>query len=62
MRTGFDLTGSNANEGMEQQYLQSMVNIIQPVMEEAIVLASKYCKACKRDVLLDQDIEYALKY
>lgn len=60
MRTGFDLTGSN--EGLETQYLQSMVNIIQPVMEEAIFLASQYCKACNRSVLLDGDIEYALKY
>jgi hypothetical protein len=26
------------------------------------VLAAEYCKACGRDVMLDEDIEYAMKY
>ena len=60
MRTGFDMTGQNDNRG--DDIIQGMINIIQPVFEQGIVLAAEYCKACGRDVMLDEDIEYAMKY
>ena len=60
MRTGFDMTGQNDNHG--DDIIQGMINIIQPVFEQGIVLAAEYCKACGRDVMLDEDIEYAMKY
>lgn len=61
MRTGFSLRQDDT-QGIEDKYLQSIVDIVQPVFEEGLVLAAQYCKACGRDVLLDDDIEYALKY
>ena len=60
MRTGFDMTGQSDNRGNEM--MQTMLGIIQPVFEQGIVLAAEYCKACGRDVMLDEDIEYAMKY
>ena len=60
MRTGFDMTGQNDNHGND--IIQGMINIIQPVFEQGVVLAAEYCKACGRDVMLDEDIEYAMKY
>lgn len=60
MRTGFDMTGQNDNRG--DDIIQGMINIIQPVFEQGIVLAAEYSKACGRDVMLDEDIEYAMKY
>lgn len=60
MRTGFDLSGENDDRSGEM--IQGMINIIQPIFEQGIMLAAEYCKACGRDVMLDEDIEYAMKY
>jgi hypothetical protein len=47
---------------MESSYTKSMIDIMLPVMERSMFFAAEYSKACGRDVLLPEDMEYALKY
>ena len=47
---------------MAEEYIKSMTDIMLPVMEQAVLLAGEYCKACGRDVILPEDMEYAMKY
>lgn len=47
---------------MEEQLINSSIDIILPVMESAMILAAEYSKACGRDVLTGMDMQYALKY
>jgi len=47
---------------MEQQIIKSATDIIQPVFESAIVLAGQYVKACGRNIITGEDVQYALKY
>ena len=56
MQTGF------GESQMAEEYIKSMTDIMLPVMEQAMLLAGEYCKACGRDVILPEDIEYAMKY
>jgi hypothetical protein len=58
MQTGF----GGAGDGMMERYISDMINIIQPVIEKSTLLAAEYCKACGRDTLLSEDMEYAMKY
>ena len=58
MQTGF----GDAGDAMFEQYIQTMTNIILPVFEKGITLACDYSKACGRDTLLPEDVEYATKY
>src|SRR6056300_441416 len=60
MKTGFDLT-NNENTQMDQ-YMETMSNILIPVIERAMILACEYAKACGRDAILMKDVEYAMKY
>ncbi len=59
MQTGFD--GGDGDQ-MVQGYVNSMIDIILPVMEKSMVLAGAYCKACGRDTIPPEDMEYATKY
>ncbi len=47
---------------MEEQIIDSAVNIILPVMESAMVLAADYSKACNRTFVTSMDMKYALRY
>jgi len=47
---------------MQEQIQDSALNVIQPILEKAMVLAAGYAKACGRDTLLGEDMEYAIKY
>ena len=58
MQTGF----GDGGDAMVEQYIQTMTNILLPVMEKGITLACEYSKACGRDTLLPEDVEYATKY
>lgn len=58
MQTGFGDDG----DGMMERYISDMFSIIQPVIEKSALLAAEYCKACGRDVILSEDMEYAMKY
>jgi hypothetical protein len=41
---------------------KSAIDIITPVMENAVVLAGHYVRACGRSTILSKDMEYCLKY
>ena len=58
MQTGF----GDGGDGMAEQYITSMTNILLPVFEQGVILAAEYSKACGRDTLLPEDMEYAMKY
>ena len=58
MQTGF----GDAGDRMAEQYMETMTNILLPVLEQAVVLAAEYSKACGRDTLLPEDMEYTMKY
>jgi hypothetical protein len=58
MQTGFGDSGDN----MAEQYISTMMNIVTPVLEKSMVLACEYSKACGRDIVLPEDIEYASRY
>jgi|TARA_R110001583_G_scaffold59806_1_gene177865 hypothetical protein len=58
MQTGF---GDGGN-GMVEQYIETMTNILLPVMEKSTLLAAEYSKACGRDIIVSEDMEYAMKY
>ena len=58
MQTGF----GDAGDGMAEQYIDTMINILLPVIERSTLLAAEYSKACGRDALLSEDMEYAMKY
>lgn len=60
MRTGFDLTSDT--DTLNEQLSETIVNIITPVFERGMILACEYAKACGRDTVLMQDVEYAMKY
>jgi len=47
---------------MEEQIIDSAVNIILPVMESAMILAADYSKACNRTFVTSMDMKYALRY
>jgi hypothetical protein len=38
------------------------IEIITPVLEQSVLLAADYAKACGRDAILSKDFEYAIKY
>jgi len=60
MKTGFDLTGDASAQN--EQLAKTMIDIITPVIEKSMILAAEYAKACGRDAVLMQDVEYAMKY
>ena len=58
MQTGF----GDAGDRMAEQYIDTMTNLLLPVLEQSTLLAAEYSKACGRDTLLPEDMEYAIKY
>ena len=52
----------DATANLIEQVQESAINIIQPVLERSMVLAAEYAKACGRDIVLAEDMEYAMKY
>jgi hypothetical protein len=57
-----NLQEKEATVNIIEQLQDSALNIIQPVMEQSMVLAAEYAGACGRDTVLGKDIEYAMKY
>lgn len=52
----------DATENLIEQVQDSAINIIQPILERSMVLAAEYAKACGRDMVVGEDLEYAMKY
>lgn len=47
---------------MESNFVSTMIDIMLPVMEQTMILAGTYSKACGRNTILPEDMEYAMKY
>jgi histone H3/H4 len=60
MKTGFDPTYDASAQN--EQLAKTMIDIITPVIEKGMILAAEYAKACGRNAVLVQDVEYAMKY
>ena len=58
MRTGFGESSGLYEEAQQN----ALIGILLPVLEKSMVLAAEYSKACGRDILLPEDMEYAIKY
>ena len=52
----------DATENLIEQVQESAINIIQPILERSMILAAEYAKACGRDMVVSEDLEYAMKY
>ena len=58
MKTGFGETSGVYEESQQQ----TLMGILVPVLERSMVMAAEYSKACGRNTILSEDIEYAIKY
>ena len=47
---------------MENEIIKAATDIIQPVFESSIIVAGHYVKACGRNTITSQDVNYALKF
>tara|TARA_B110000305_G_scaffold143264_1_gene159414 strand:- start:136 stop:540 length:405 start_codon:yes stop_codon:yes gene_type:complete len=47
---------------LADQYMTTMIDIMTPVLEKSMLIACEYCKACGRDTITSQDVEYAMKF
>jgi hypothetical protein len=52
----------DATANLIEQVQDSAINRIQPGLERSMILAAEYAKACGRDIVLGEDMEYAMKY
>ena len=57
-----NLLEKDAQDNIVEQIQQSAIDIVQPVMEQSMIFAAEYAKACGRDTVLGRDLEYAMKY
>ena len=46
----------------EEQIIEAAMNAIQPVLENAVIVAAEYCKATGRDIVTALDMEYGMKW
>jgi hypothetical protein len=44
------------------EFIQSSIDILLPVMESAVTLGAEYCKACGRTTLTAEDQKYSMRY
>ena len=58
MKTGF----GESSGAYEESQQNALIGILLPVIERSVVLAAQYSKACGRDTILPEDMEYAIKY
>ncbi len=49
-------------DNFSSQMAQSAIDIVTPVLENALVLSGHYARACGRDIILGKDLEYCMKY
>ena len=58
MKTGFGESSGDYEEAQQN----ALIGILLPVLERSMILAAEYSKACGRDTVLGEDMEYAIKY
>ena len=59
MQTGFNGSG---DDGAADNYVNTMMDILLPILEQSMVIAGEYMRGCDRDTILPEDVEYAVKY
>ena len=47
---------------MDQEYIQSDINILTPVMESGMILAGQYAQSTGRDYITSLDMKYGMRY
>ena len=47
---------------MEEQIIDSAIELLLPVMESSMILAAEYSKACNRTFVSSMDVKYAMRY
>ena len=47
---------------MESQIIKAATEIIQPVLESAMLVAGHYSKACNRGTITGEDVRYGMMY
>jgi hypothetical protein len=47
---------------MEEQLIQTSIELLLPVMESAMIYAADYSKACGRKYVHSQDVKYGMRY
>lgn len=47
---------------MEQQIIQSSIEVLLPVLESTMMIAGEYSKKCGRTIVTGMDFKYAMRY
>ena len=47
---------------MEDDFINSAIDMITPVMEGAMILGAQYAKACGRNTVTGMDMKYGMRY
>ena len=47
---------------MEDEIIKAAMDILQPVLESAMILAGHYTKACGRSTMTSLDVKYTMRY
>ncbi len=47
---------------MEQQIIDTAIDIVTPVLEGAIIIASEYATGCGRNFITGMDVRYGMRY
>ena len=52
----------DATSQLINDFQQTAMNVIQPLLERSMVIAAEYANACGRNMVVSEDMEYAMKY
>ena len=52
----------DAEQTIAENVQNTVFDIMLPVIEKSVLLAAEYAKACGRDIILPEDMEYTMKY
>lgn len=52
----------DAEQTIAENVQNTVFDIMLPVIEKSVILAAEYAKACGRDIILPEDMEYSMKY
>ena len=52
----------DATSQLINDFQQTAMNVIQPLLERSMVIAAEYANACGRNMVVREDMEYAMKY
>ena len=52
----------DATSQLINDFQQTAMNVIQPLLERSMIIAAEYANACGRNMVVSEDMEYAMKY